>query len=45
MTKTKPKEEQILEDIDVAIYEIPEPPKLQIGDPLLIFCQQMQKKL
>ena len=37
MTKTeaKPKQELVLEDIYSAIYEIPEPPKIEIGDPLL----------
>ena len=35
MTKTKSEKEQILEDIDSAIYEVPEPPKIEIGDPLL----------
>ena len=37
MTKAKPEKEQILEDIDTAIYEVPEPPKIEIGDPLLNF--------
>ena len=37
MTKTKPEKEQILEDIDTAIYEVPVPPKIEIGDPLLSF--------
>ena len=36
-TKIKPEKEQVLEDIGTAIYEIPEPPKLEIGDPLLNF--------
>ena len=36
-TKTKPEKEQVLEDIDTAIYEIPEPPKLEIVEPLLNF--------
>ena len=36
MAKTKPKE-QVLEDNDMAIYEIPELPELEIGDPLLNF--------
>ena len=36
MAKTKPKE-QVLEDNDLAIYEIPELPELEIGDPLLNF--------
>ena len=35
MTKTKPEKEQILEDINTAICEVPEPPKIEIGDPLL----------
>ena len=30
MTKTKPEKEQILEDIDTAIYEVPEPLKIEI---------------
>ena len=34
-TKTKPKQEQLIEDIDSAIYEIPDPPKIEIGDPLM----------
>ena len=37
MTKAKPEKEQILEDIDTAIYEVPEPPKIEIGGPLLNF--------
>ena len=39
MTKTKAKheKEQVLEDTDTAIYEIPNPPKLEIGDPLFTF--------
>ena len=35
-TKTKPEKEQVLKDTDTAIYEIPKPPELEIGDPLLI---------
>ena len=35
MTKTKPEKGQILEDIDTAICEVPEPPKIEIRDPLL----------
>ena len=35
ITKTKPEDEQILEDIDTAICEVPESPKMKIGDPLL----------
>ena len=35
MTKTKPEKEQILEDIDTAIYEVPEPLKIEIGDTLV----------
>ena len=34
-TDTKPKQKQVLEDIDMGIYEKPEPPKIEIGDPLL----------
>ena len=37
MTKTKPEKEQILEDIDTGIYEIPEAPKIEIGHSLLNF--------
>ena len=37
MTKTKSKKEQILQSIDTAIYEVSEPPKIDIGDPLLNF--------
>ena len=37
MTKTKPEKEQILEDIDTAIYEVPESPKIETGDPFLNF--------
>ena len=36
-TKTNPEKEQVLEDIDTAIYEISEPPKLEIVEPLLNF--------
>ena len=36
-TKTKPEKEQVLEDIDTAIYEISELPKLEIVEPLLNF--------
>ena len=35
MTKTKPEKEQILEDIDTAIYEVPEPLKIEIADTLV----------
>ena len=35
ITKTKPDKEQILEDIDITIYEVPEPPKTEIGDHFL----------
>ena len=34
-TETKPKQEQGLEDIYIAIYAIPEPRKTEIRDPLL----------
>ena len=37
MIKTKPEKEQILENIDTDIYEIPDAPKIEIGDPLLNF--------
>ena len=37
MRKTKPEKEQILENIDTDIYEIPDAPKIEIGDPLLNF--------
>ena len=40
MPKTKPEKEQILEDIDTAIYELPEPPKIEIGNPLLNFLSR-----
>ena len=46
MTKPKPIEGQVLEDIDTAIYEIPEPPELEIGDPLLnILSADTEKSL
>lgn len=36
MTKTGvPKQEQIIEDLDATIYEIPELPEIEIYDPLL----------
>ena len=35
MTKTKPEKEQILEDIDTVIYEVPELPEIERGGPLL----------
>ena len=40
MTKTKPKE-----DNDTAFYEIPEPPKLEIVDPLLDFLSTDAEKI
>ena len=40
MTKTKPKE-----DNDTAFYEIPEPPKLEIDDPLLDFLSTDAEKI
>ena len=43
MAKTKPEKEQILQDIDTAIYEVPEPPKIEIGDPLLNFLSKDAK--
>ena len=35
--KNKTWKEQILEDINTAIYEVPEPHKIEIGEPLLNF--------
>ena len=40
MTMTRPPKEKMIEqkltdDIDTAIYELPDPPKIEIGDPLL----------
>ena len=35
--KTKAEKEEVLEDTDTDIYEISEPPQLEIGAPLLIF--------
>ena len=35
MTATKPPKEKINDQIDRAIYELPDPPKIQLGDPLL----------
>ena len=43
-TKTKPEKEQVLKDTDTAIYEIPKPPELEIGDPLLIFLSTDSEK-
>ena len=40
MTKTKPKE-----DNDTVFYEIPEPPKLEIDDPLLDFLSTDAEKI
>ena len=37
MTKTKSEKEEILEDIDTAIYEVHQPLKIEIGDLLLNF--------
>ena len=37
MTKTKSEKEEILEDIDTAIYEVRQPLKIEIGDLLLNF--------
>ena len=45
MTKTKSKEEQVLEDIDTTIYETPEPPELEIGDSLLNFLSTYAEKI
>ena len=33
--KEKIKEEKVIDDIDMAIYKLPDPPKIEIGDPLL----------
>ena len=35
LTRTKPEPEKAIENIDTTIYEIPDPPKIEIGDPLL----------
>ena len=35
LTRTKPEPEKVIENIDTTIYEIPDPPKIEIGDPLL----------
>ena len=45
MTKTKPKEEQLLKNNDTEIYEIPEPPELEIDDPLLDFLSTDAEKI
>ena len=37
MTKTKSEKEEILEDIDTAIYEVHQPLKIEIGNLLLNF--------
>ena len=37
MTIPKPEKEQILEGVDTVIYEVPEPPKIEIRDHLLKF--------
>ena len=37
MTKTKSEKEEILEDIDTAIYEVHQSLKIEIGDLLLNF--------
>ena len=34
-TATKPPKEKIIDKIDTAIYELPDPPKLELSDPLL----------
>ena len=34
-TRTKPEPEKLIENIGTVIYEIPNPPKITIGDPLL----------
>ena len=35
LIKTKPEPEEVIENIDTAIYEIPDPSKIEIGDLLL----------
>ena len=35
LTWTKPEPENVIEIIDMGIYEIPDPPKIEIGDPPL----------
>ena len=35
--KTKPEKEQVIKDTDTAIYDISQPPQLEIGAPLLNF--------
>lgn len=35
MTATKPPKEKINDQIDRAIYELPDPPKIELGDALL----------
>ena len=35
LTRTKPEPEKVIENTDMAIYEIPDPPKIEIGDSLL----------
>ena len=35
MAATKPPKEKINDQIDRAIYELPDPPKIDLGDPLL----------
>ena len=35
LTRTKPEPEKVIENINMAIYEIPDPPKIEIRDPLL----------
>ena len=35
LTRIKPEPEKAIENIDTTIYEIPDPPKIEIGDPLL----------
>ena len=44
MTKTKPNKEKVQENIDTAIYKIPEPPQLEIGDHLLNFLSKDAEK-
>ena len=35
LTRTKPEPEKVIENINMAIYKIPDPPKIEIRDPLL----------
>ena len=35
LTRTKPEPEKVIENIDMTIYEIPDPPKIEVGYPQL----------